>query len=609
MIAVLIRLQWMQLRGRVVRSIRLLKQPKYLVGFIVGAAWMGLWVLRPILRSRFHFASAPGGSALGAPFIPALHQLAALAVSVALPLPWLLPWGRLGLPFRESELTMLLQAPLSRRQVIQYGLLKSEVGVLLSGFILPLFVGLGGLGTRLLMGCGTWMLFEFWHLNGKWRALFNLRQTEIPAGTARTRRLIVTIAVAGFYAALVSALVPFVMAAGASLRGGDFRHVSAGLATLTWPPLLAALLTPGRWLTAPIFAGRVGAFAVAAVPMLLAILAQRELVLRSKARFEESALEHATKAAARKSPTKRFARISSRARTKRPFALDRPGPPEIAIVWKNAVKVSRSRWTFVAYAGAALLVALALLPAVFHLHDAVYGLITAFGTVPMIIMPLFAGMSWNNDLRADLPHIEMVRTWPVSARQFVLAQVVSPALLSFGASVFGAGVVLAGLFGSRLGEMLTGQRSTLVLLPKSVHFMGTGTGLATVLLLASFLPMAAAVSFFSSALQNLATLFVPAWMAHTADRDKGVAMFGQRMLFSAALALALFFALIPSALLVGAAVGAQWALGVPWSAWAFPLWGLLAAAPQFILGWFIVQFAARLWERLDPSQEILELGR
>jgi hypothetical protein len=121
--------------------------------------------------------------------------------------------------------------------------------------------------------------------------------------------------------------------------------------------------------------------------------------------------------------------------------------------------------------------------------------------------------------------------------------------------------------------------------------------------------MAAAVSFFSSALQNLATLFVPAWMAHSADRSHGVAAFGQRMLFTAALGLALLVALIPSALLVGAAAGLQWWLGIAWSAWAFPFWGVLAAAPQFALGWLIVQVAGRLWERLDPSQEILELGR
>jgi hypothetical protein len=130
-IGVLVRLQGMQLRGRAVRWIRLLRQPKYLVGFVVGLAWMTTWVARPLLRSKLHFVSVPGSPSV-ATLMPAIHQVVALVVTVALPLPWLLPWGRLGLPFRESELTMLLQAPLTRRQVIQYGLLKSELGVLIS---------------------------------------------------------------------------------------------------------------------------------------------------------------------------------------------------------------------------------------------------------------------------------------------------------------------------------------------------------------------------------------------------------------------------------------------------------------------------------------------
>ena len=608
MIGVLIRLQWMQLKGRVVRSIRLLRQPKYLVGFVVGAGWMGLWVVRPLLRSRLHFESTPG-SPFVMELLPAFHRFAALVVTVALPLPWLLPWGRLGLPFRESELTMLLQAPLSRRQVIQYGLLKSEVGVLLSGFLLPLFAGFGGLGARLLMGCGTWTLFEFWHLNGKWRALFNLRQTEIPVSLARARRLALTIGLLGFYAVMLLALWPFLTQVGVAIGGRDYREVAASLTAVTWPPLLNALSTPGWWLTAPMFARDGTTFVLAAAPMLLAIFAQREIVLRSKARFEERALEHAKAETAKKSPTRRFAMISSRARSKQPFEIDRRGPREIALVWKNTIRVSRTRWTRLAFAGSALLIAIAALPALLRLHDATYGVFAAVGAVSMIIPPLLAGMTWNNDLRTELAHIDLVRTWPVSARRFVLAEVLSPAILSFAASAFGAGVVLTSLFGSRLREALTGQRSQLVLLPRAGDFMGVDTGLATVLLLASVLPMTAAVSFFSSALQNLATLFVPAWMAHATDRSRGVAAFGQRMLFSAALGLALLLALIPSALLVGAAAGVQWLVGIPWSAWALPFWGVLAAAPHFALGWFIVQAAGRLWERLDPSQELLELGR
>ena len=601
-------MQWMLLKGRVIRAIRLLRQPKYLVGFIVGIGWMGLWVVRPALNRKLNFDSGPG-SPFGMEFYPAFHQFAALVVTIALPLPWLLPWGRLGLPFRESELTMLLQAPLSRRQVIQYGLLKSEAGVLLSALILPLFVGPGGLGARLLMGCGTWILFEFWHLNGKWRALFNLRQTEIPEAKARTRRLALTTGLVGFYVAVLLALMPFVTQVGVAFSGADYRQVAASLTAVTWPPLLEALLTPAFWLTAPMFAGGATAFVVAAAPMLLAILVQREVVLRSKARFEESALEHATKEEAKKSPARRFAKISSRARTKRPFELDRPGLPETALVWKNAMRVSRARWTRIAYVGLALLMGIALLPALLRLHDGTYSVLAMMGLVPIVILPMLAGMTWNNDLRTELAHIELVRTWPVSARGFVLAEVLSPAILSFAGAAFGAGVVLASLFGSYLREALTGERSRLVSLPGAAELMGVHTGLAAVLLAASVLPLAAAASFLSSALQNLAILFVPAWMAHGVDRAQGMAAFGQRMVFSVALSLALFVALIPSALLVAAAVGVQWWLGIPWSAWAFPFWGVLAAAPLFSLGWLIVQVASRLWERLDPSQEILELGR
>ena len=608
MIGVLVRLQWMQMRGRVVRSIRLLRQPKYLVGFLIGVSWMSMWVLRPMLRWKLNLASAPGDQ-FAAEILPAVHPFAAFFVTIALPLPWLVPWGGLGLPFRESELTMLLQAPLSRRQVIQYGLLKSEVGVLLSAFILPLFVGVGGLGTRLLMGCGTWIVFEFWHLNGRWRALFNLRQREVPTEIARRRRLALTIGLLGFYALVLFALKPFVNQLAAALGGADYQQVAASLRAVTWPPLLEAILTPARWLTAPMFAGGGTAFLVAAVPMLLAVVAQREIVLRSKARFEERALEHATKETAKKSPTQRFAKASSRRRSKRPFGIEGPGAPEIALVWKNAMRVSRTRWTRVAYGGAGLLIGIAFLPALLRLHDATYGVLAVVGMVPMFVLPVLAGMTWNNDLRTELAHIDLVRTWPVPARRFVLAEVVTPAMLSFAGATLGAGVVVTSLFGSRLREALTGQSSRVVLLPRGGDFLGVETGLATVLLFASFLPMAAAVSFFSSALQNLATVFAPAWMAHSADRSQGVAAFGQRMLVSAALGLALLVAMVPSALLVGAAAGVQWWAGIPWSAWAFPLWGVLAAAPPFALGWFIVQVAARLWEALDPSQEILELGR
>ncbi len=609
MITVLAQLQWMTFRGRIVRSIRLLRQPKYLVGFVVGAVWISLWVIRPLL-SRTAVVVATPWNEEALDIVPTIHRLAALLVTLFTPLPWLLPWGRLGLPFRESELTMLLQAPLTRRQVIQYGLLKSELGVVLSALIVSLLFSRGGPIAWLLGFGGTWILLDCLHLNGKWRALFNLRQTEIPVAVARRRRILLTVGLLGFYAVLLSALVLFLARSGALLREAqDWDQFVASLAALEWPLWLVALSTPAWLLTAPMFARGGIAFVVVALPSVLLLMAQREVVLRSRARFEESAIEQAKVRETKKSPTRRFARLSSRARSRRPFDLERPGPPALALVWKNAIRVSRFPWSRVALVASVLLVVLAVLPALLPWPDVSYGTLATIGLFLTALPPIAGGMAWNNDLRATLGHIELVRTWPVSPERFVLAEVVSPALISFFVSSFGAGMVQSALLGSRLCQLWTGERSGLEIFRPSASFMGVDNGLALGVLLAAVLPVTAAVSFCSSALQNLAVVFVPAWLVHSVDRNQGVAGFGQQMFMVWALALALLLALIPSVLLVGTAVLVQSWLGIAWKIWEFPVWGALAAIPLFVGGWLIVQLTAALWRRLDPSQEMLEIGR
>ena len=602
MILILARLQWLTLKGRVVRSIRLLRQPKYLVGAVVGVGWMGVWVLRPLLASHARFGSVTSSM----PFtelMPAFHRLAALAATIFLPLPWLFPWGWSGLPFREAELTMLLQAPLTRRQVIHYGLLKSEIGVVVSSLIASLLLNGRGFSSSWPMTfIGTWLAFEFLHLNGKWRALF------VNFGS-RGRRLGLTNAMLLFYAALFAVLVPFLAQTVAGWRGMDRAQVTAAVSALEWPPLVAWLTTPGFWLTAPVFAAGVRASALAFLPLAIGIIVQREIVLRSKARFEESALEHAKSKELRGSPARRSARHHAWTRASRPFELTPEGRPDVAVVWKNAMRVSRVSWRVTAGLGAAFLAAIVALPAVLRLPDFTYGLLAVFGGVLAVVQPIVGGMAWNNDLRSELGHIEAVRTWPVAAHRFLLAEVVSSSLMSFAASIFGAGVVLTSLFGSRLRELLTGQPTELHLLPRTSELLGVHNTWAAVLIFIGLVPLAAAACFFSSALQNLAVLIMPAWMAQTVDRSRGVAAFGQRMLSSFAFGLTFAISLIPSALLVGIALYAQHRLGIPWSAWAFPLWGALAAAPPLFMAWLLLRFAAPLWERLDPSEELLEIGR
>jgi hypothetical protein len=362
MIAVLARLQWMTLRGKVIRSLRLLRQPKYLVGFIVGFGWMALWIARPLLRSRVGLHGMPFGDSTTA-LLPTIHMIVALFISFAMPFPWLLPWGRLGLPFREAELTMLLQAPLTRRQVIHYGLLKSEVGVLVSALVISVIVARRGAVPFVAGFLGAWILFEFWHLNGKWRAMNNLRQTEIPLANARRRRLLLTGGLLAYYGALIVGLIPFIASLGPAFRSSRGQGIEALPSGLTWPPLVSALLTPAKILTGTMFSSRPLQFVIAVIPGLLLIVAQREIVLRSKARFEEGALEHAKERETKKSPTRRFARLSARSRGRYLFKLGPRGPQETALLWKNLLRISRVPWRQLALGACALGLAVAVLPA------------------------------------------------------------------------------------------------------------------------------------------------------------------------------------------------------------------------------------------------------
>jgi hypothetical protein len=600
-ILILAQLQWLTLRGRVIRSIRLLRQPKYLVGAIAGFAWIALWVVRPLSQSHGRIGSAAwmvDASAL----MPTIHRVAAILFTLLLPLPWLLPWGRLGLPFREAELTLLLQAPLTRRDVIQYGLLKSEVGVVLSALLVSLFFpGRGPSSSWVTTFLGTWLLFEFVHLNGKWRAL------SLMGG--RRRRIVLAIGVLALYVAVFSSLVPFTASVATEVARVDRSTIVPTLAALHWPPLLVALTTPAWGLTAPMLAPGGTAFLIALLPLGLAVVVQRELVLRSKARFEESALDQARRAEEKASPAKRATQHLGWTRTLGPFDLSPTGRPEVAVLWKNVLRVSRLPWRLCVAVACAVLLAIAVLPALLRAPDWTYGLTAGLGVMLLIVQPIFGGMGMNNDLRSEMAHLESVRTWPVAAPRLLLAEIASPALMSFAVAMFGAGIALASLCGSRFRQWLTGEATELHLLPRSGELLRVPNLWAAVLLFVSCVPLAAAVSLLASAVQNIAVLIMPAWMAHSSDRSRGVAAFGQRMLTSVALMFTLVVASLPSVVLVGLALFAQNLLGVPWSAWELPFWAVLAACPPFFLVWTLARLAAPLWERLDASEELLEIGR
>jgi hypothetical protein len=601
MIGVIVRLQALTLRGRVVRSLRLLRQPKYLIGSLAAAAWM-LMAVRPMLTSGAPFRTV-GFHTVPAELRPLAHLAAALLTTLALVLPWLWPSGQPGLRLREAELTLLLQAPLTRRQVIGYGLLKSAPGTILTALIFALALGDGRRGQMLLLA-GLLPLFAFLSLHSKWRAM--LRERERESLAVRWALWVVAGAGAVFLLALVVAALPLFRSI-AGETPPDFQTLVHDLGARAWPPLLRALLLPGWVLTAGPFAGGPGAVALAGLPLVLLAAVQLELVLRSRARFEESALEWARRTEARRSATRRSTPGGSRlTRRWQVFGLPSAGRPEVAILWKNLMRVSRLPLLRGAGATAALCLGLGVIPGLLPAHATFYTLLAVVGLVTAGASLLFTG-SWKNDLRTELAHLELVRTWPLPAARLALAEVGSPALLSFLLGLAGLGLALGGCLGAELAAA-RGARAEVPLVPAD-GAMGVGALGFALLALVGAVPLLAGASFAASALRNLTTLFVPAWMIHTPDANKGIAAWGRNLIVSAWMFPAFLLLLLPGAVFIGLALLVQHLAGITWSAWEFPLWGLLAAAPLFAAGGVMVVFASHLWAALDPSEELLEIGR
>ena len=124
--------------------------------------------------------------------------------------------------------------------------------------------------------------------------MFLLEQREHPR--AARRRAILTAVCGSYVVALVLLTQRFL------------PQLSTGGLARPWPKLLTTLLLPGRLLTAPIFASGPGATLLAALPIALLAFVQLEIVLRSRAPFEESSLEWAKENEARQAAGRRAVR-------------------------------------------------------------------------------------------------------------------------------------------------------------------------------------------------------------------------------------------------------------------------------------------------------------
>src|SRR5690348_15521161 len=177
MLDALLYLTRVTIRNRFAQQTRRLRQPRYALALVLGAAYFWLILLRPSVQP----SRAP--TSLWNNF----ETVAALGVLLLMLGAWVFSGERMALAFSAAELQFLFPAPLTRRGLVLYKLFRTQL-VILFNAIIWVFVlrRSGSVLAAPLRFVGTWMLFTNLSLHRLGAAL--VRASLVEHGRSAMRR-------------------------------------------------------------------------------------------------------------------------------------------------------------------------------------------------------------------------------------------------------------------------------------------------------------------------------------------------------------------------------------------------------------------------------------
>ena len=155
MIRALILLQLWSLGNRIRSQIRRLKQPKYLAGAVAGFAYFYFFIGRGFVRGGL-----AGGEAekVATEWGALVEVCAALGVAFFVWAAWFFPEKRAALDFTEAEVAFLFPAPISRRGLVHYRILRTQFQLLFGALVMTFFLGRFARGAAWCHLLGWWLL-------------------------------------------------------------------------------------------------------------------------------------------------------------------------------------------------------------------------------------------------------------------------------------------------------------------------------------------------------------------------------------------------------------------------------------------------------------------
>ncbi len=552
------------IRNRVLRQVRRARSPRYALALLAGLAYIALLLGDP--RERPGFSRFPTS---------VVELLVAAGVLLVVIWSWVYAHDRRALTFRTAEVTFLFPAPISRRTLIHYKLLRAQLLVLLNTAIWTLLLDAGRGGLPIAMRAVA-----------VWCALSTLQLHRLGATLVRTslgehgwyglRRSLVAATVSVVAAGLIIGAMVQAWPVAATVAG--FQDIPRVADEIARRPLPAIVLAPFQALMAPLYAPDPARW-WSAIGLALALLLLHYLwVIRSEAAFEEAAAD-ASFARIRELADRRSGGAARAGGYSPPLVrLQASGRPEVALVWKNLTMVLRQRRARVL----AFAFFVGLLGAV-AARETAPRLATTVGTLLLMWSGLLiaVGPQWaRNDLRSDLARIDLLRSYPLDGGAVVRAESAGSALI----------VSLAQFAMIAVGATALWYDPEVALSdPDRLPFLVAG------LLVLPF------INYIGLMLFNGAAILFPAWVSPGATRG-GVDTLGQNLLTAVAYTIALMIVLLVPTIVAGIV----WNAVEDWGAWGSVPGAAAAAATLALEAWLLSLWLGGIFERIDPPTAGIE---
>ena len=561
-------------KNRILGRLRRLREPRYLVGFMAGLAYIWYVGLRRVfMANQFRHISL----GVGIPASAFMTDCIALIALFPILLAWALPDQAGGLVFSEAEIQFLFPAPLTRKQLLIYKVLRQQPQILISAAMMSLF----GFGASRFIG--LWLAFVtlsiYFTAVGLGRARLKL------AGIGFLIRLVVVLAaLAGLVFLVIHAYTPlsggwrprnYAEAVGTGPMAEKMSRLDAPLRA----PLFQVLLFVPRFLAGAMLPTSAMTLVISCAGLVVIAFLLLQIAGQLNVSFEEAAIRAAQKKQNYVERVRSF-RSGQRvmfSRMPAPFRLPARPTPELAILWKNLIAALR-----ISFAWIAIVVGIFLVLS----GETLFVPAIRSSTMPMALcicafFPLWASAFLRQDMRLDLQRIEILKSYPISGERLIAAEIAAPLTIM--------SIVELILLG---GSMLLLQMPHL-----SVMLQKIARPEYAVIVFLFAIPICA----MQLLIRNAAAVLFPGWSMRSQDDPKGFVIMGQRLILLASNLFILSLALIPSAIIV--LLG--WLISSHFSSTAaLPLATVPAAALLFGEVWLGIKLLGAQFEKIDVTNEM-----